>query len=281
MKKIILLIILLFSISGCAINDNSSYAYPTSEEKLIAHFIDVGQADSSFIELPNKETMLIDAGEKSDSAKIIKYIKDLGYEKIDYVIATHPHADHIGGLSDVIESFDIVSIYMPKVAATSKTYENLLMTIKNKNLKIHTGAAGVSIIDDDDLKINILAPNSNKYSGLNNYSIVIRITYKDTSYLYMGDAEKLSEEEIVGNIKSDVLKVGHHGSDTSSSEAFLKRVKPKYAIISVGSDNKYGLPSNSTIKNIQKYTNNIYRTDLCGNIIVTSDGKNIIVNKER
>ncbi len=279
MKKLFLLIIILFSISGCKINQES-YSYPT-DDVLVSHFLDVGQADSSFIELPNKETILIDAGEKKDSDKIIKYIKDLGYKKIDYVIATHPHADHIGGMKDIIDSFDIGDIYMPKVVATSKTYENLLLKIQEKGLKIHTGKSGVEIINSDNLLVQILAPNKDKYSSYNNYSIVLKITYKENIFLYMGDAEELSEGEITGNIKSDVLKVGHHGSDTSSSREFLSRVRPSYAIISVGENNNYNHPSSKTIKNLEKYTNNIYRTDLSGNIIVISDGKNITVNTEK
>lgn len=279
MKKLFLLIIILFSISGCKINQES-YSYPT-DDVLVSHFLDVGQADSSFIELPNKETILIDAGEKKDSDKIIKYIKDLGYKKIDYVIATHPHADHIGGMKDIIDSFDIGDIYMPKVVATSKTYENLLLKIQEKGLKIHTGKSGVEIINNDNLLVQILAPNKDKYSSYNNYSIVLKITYKENVFLYMGDAEELSEGEITGNIKSDVLKVGHHGSDTSSSREFISRVRPSYAIISVGENNNYNHPSSKTIKNLEKYTNNIYRTDLNGNILVTSDGKNITVNTEK
>lgn len=279
MKKLFLLIIILFSISGCKINQES-YSYPT-DDVLVSHFLDVGQADSSFIELPNKETILIDAGEKKDSDKIIKYIKDLGYKKIDYVVATHPHADHIGGMKDIIDSFDIGDIYMPKVVATSKTYENLLLKIQEKGLKIHTGKSGVEIINNDNLLVQILAPNKDKYSSYNNYSIVLKITYKENVFLYMGDAEELSEGEITGNIKSDVLKVGHHGSDTSSSREFISRVRPSYAIISVGENNNYNHPSSTTIKNLEKYTNNIYRTDLNGNILVTSDGKNITVNTEK
>lgn len=281
MKKIFLLVLLLFSISGCSKLDNTSYANPVEGEKIISHYLDVGQGDSNFIELPNHETILIDAGEAKNSDKIIKYIKNLGYKKIDYVIATHPHADHIGGMKDVIEAFDIGSIYMPKVASTSKTYENLLLTIQEKNLKIHSGKSGVEIINNENLKIEMLASNSDKYSGYNNYSIVLKITYEDNSFLYMGDAEALSEKEIIENVKSDVLKVGHHGSDTSSSQEFLKRVKPSYVIISVGENNSYGHPASSTIKNLEKYTKNIYRTDKNGNIVVISDGKSITVKLEK
>lgn len=287
MKKIIIFLILLFSLTSCAkVNIEDDYKKSNELENiysnnLIIHYIDVGQGDSIFIELPNHKSILIDAGEASSSEKIINYIKDLDYTKIDYVVSTHPHADHIGGLAKVIDTFDIGNIYMPKVVATSKTYENLLTTISNKNLKIKTGKAGVEIIKEDELEAVIVAPNKEKYPSYNNYSIVVKLIYGNTSYLFTGDAEEISENEIKNNIDVDVLKVGHHGSNTSSSIEFLKRVTPEYAIISVGENNKYNHPSESTIENLKKYTNNIYRTDLNGTIILTSDGEKIEIKTEK
>ena len=290
MKKIFLILLVLIGVSGCTqldLNIPNSNAlendkdFVVNENQVIAHYIDVGQGDASFIELPNGEVMLIDAGIASSSEKIIDYIKNLGYNRIDYVVATHPHADHIGGMAEVIEAFDVGAIYMPKAVSTSKTYENLLETIKNKGLSVKTGKVGVSVLQEEDLTIEMLAPNQDKYSSLNNYSIVLKITYGNTSFLYTGDAEELSEKEIMGNVEADVLKVGHHGSDTSSSEEFLKRVNPKYAVISVGEDNRYDHPASSTIKKLEKYTDHIYRTDLNGTVVVTSDGVNIAVKTER
>lgn len=290
MKKIFLMLLVLVGVSGCTQLDldiPSSNAlendkdFVASEDQVIAHYIDVGQGDASFIEFPNGEVMLIDAGIASSSEKIIDYIKNLGYDRINYVIATHPHADHIGGLAEVIESFDIGTIYMPKAVSTSKTYENLLETIKDKGLSVKTGKAGVSVLQEDDLTIEMLAPNQDKYSSLNNYSIVLKIIYGNISFLYTGDAEELSEKEITENVEADVLKVGHHGSDTSSSEEFLEKVNPKYAIISVGEDNSYDHPASSTIEKLEKYTNHIYRTDLNGTVVVTTDGINIEVKTER
>lgn len=250
-------------------------------KKIVAHFIDVGQGDANFIELPNDKVMLIDAGVASSSTKIINYIKNLGYTKIDYVVATHPHADHIGGLSEVISSFDIGNIYMPKAVSTSKTYENLLLTIKDKGLTIKTGKAGIEILNEDNLKIIIMAPNGEKYTNLNNYSIILKIIYGDVSLLYTGDAEIESLNEIEEDISASILKVGHHGSDTSTTKEFLEKVKPKYAIISVGEDNSYGHPATSTIKLLKEYTNNIYRTDLNGDVVISSDGINIELETER
>lgn len=289
MKKYIFLLLTLLSLAGCAIpfsqgnpmTDEPKVQIDSLNDEVVAHFLDVGQADCAVIELPNQRFMLIDAGEAKDSSTIIEYLKTLKVKKIDYIIATHPHADHIGGLASVIKEFDIGAIYMPKVVATSKTYENLLTTISEKNLKIKTGKSGVEILNEENLKINIVAPNQEKYSGYNNYSIVLKLTYGNTSYLFTGDAEKISEQEITDDIASEVLKVAHHGSDTSTSEEFLKKVAPKYAIISVGAGNKYNHPAEITISKLQKYTNNIYRTDLNGNIIVKTNGQDIEVQTSK
>ena len=257
---------------------------PSNNEKdnlLKVHFIDVGQGDSIFIELPNNETMLIDAGESSKEEVVSEYINTLGYNKINYVIGTHPHSDHIGGLAHIINSFNIEKIYMPKALSTSKTYENLLNTIYKNNKNIITAKAGIKIIDEDNLKINILAPNNNNYSNLNNYSVVIKINYKSKSFLFMGDAEILSENEILTDVSADIIKIGHHGSDTSSSESFLSKVNPKYAIIMVGENNKYNHPNQTILDRLERNNIITYRTDLNGNIAITSDGNEINVEVSR
>lgn len=287
MKRILIVLLFIMGVSGCANVDLDSptssekdKTFVASEDELVAHFIDVGQGDSSFIELPNGDTMLIDAGTASYGDDIIEYIESLGYQDIDYVVATHPHADHIGGMAEVIDAFDIETVYMPKAVSTSKTYENLLETIQDKGLSIHTGRAGVEVLNTDDLTILMFAPVQEEYSNLNNYSIVLKITYGDTSFLYTGDAED-SLDEITGDIKADVLKVGHHGSDTSTTSDFLARVNPSYAVISVGEGNSYGHPALSTIELLEGYTSNIYRTDLNGTVVISSDGVNINVDTER
>ena len=262
-------------------NQNQNDYINTNNNLLKVHYLDVGQGDSIFIELPNNETMLIDAAESYQSEKIINYLKNLNYQKIDYVIGTHPHTDHIGGLKNIINTFEIGKIYMPKVVSTTKTYENLLMTIKEKNLKINTAKAGTSIIDTDTLKINILAPNNSTYTELNNYSVVTKITYGTTKFLFMGDAEKLSENEIKENVTADVIKIGHHGSNTSSSIDFIKKVNAKYGIISVGLNNKYNLPKEETITNWENYGTKIYLTSTNGTITAISDGTNIKIESEK
>lgn len=262
-------------------NQNQNDYINTNNNLLKVHYLDVGQGDSIFIELPNNETMLIDAAESYQSENIINYLKNLNYQKIDYVIGTHPHTDHIGGLKDIINTFEIGKIYMPKVVSTTKTYESLLMAIKDKNLKINTAKAGTSIIDTDALKINILAPNNSIYTELNNYSVVTKITYGTTKFLFMGDAEKLSENEIKENVTADVIKIGHHGSNTSSSIDFIKKVNAKYGIISVGLNNKYNLPKEETITNWENSGTKIYLTSTNGTIRASSDGTNIKIESEK
>lgn len=262
-------------------NQNQNAYINTNNDLLKVHYLDVGQGDSIFIELPNNETMLIDAAESYQSENIINYLKNLNYQKIDYVIGTHPHTDHIGGLKDIINTFEIGKIYMPKVVSTTKTYESLLMAIKDKNLKINTAKAGTSIIDTDALKINILAPTNSTYTELNNYSVVTKITYGTTKFLFMGDAEKLSENEIKENVTADVIKIGHHGSNTSSSIDFIKKVNAKYGIISVGLNNKYNLPKEEIITNWENSGTKIYLTSINGTITASSDGTNIKIESEK
>lgn len=267
-----------------ALNSNSDNVIPVAKidnPDINSHYIDVGQGDSIFVELPNHECMLIDAGEKEAGSKVVSYIKQLGYEKIDYLVGTHPHSDHIGGMKEVVNSFDIGTIYMPKVTANTSTYINLLKAIENKGLKIKTAKSGVNIVDSEDYKIEIIAPNKDKYDDLNNYSAVIKLTYKDISYLYMGDAEKLVEDEIKSDVKADVIKVGHHGSNSSSSLAFIKKVNPSVAVIQVGLGNSYGHPKETVLERYKKIGTKIYRNDYDGNIVVSTNGIDISVAKEK
>lgn len=250
-----------------------------TNDNLKVHFIDVGQADSIFIELPNKETMLIDAGNNADSKLVVNYIKNLKYDTINYVIGTHPHEDHIGGLDKVINTFKIQNIYMPDVQHTTKTFEDVILAVKSKNLKISTAKAGVNILNLENLKIDIIAPVNDDYDSLNNYSAVVKIIYKEKSFLFMGDAEKLSEKEITANVKADVIKIGHHGSNSSTSKTFLKKVNPIYAVISVGEDNDYGHPKASILKMLNEFNINVFRTDKLGTIVFSTDGFNINIEK--
>lgn len=248
--------------------------------RLDAHFLDVGQADCAFIILPNKQSILIDAGNESNGFEIVSYIKARGYQKIDYVIATHPHADHIGGMSAVINSFAIDKFYMPKVSHTSATFENMLNALKQNNIGVNTAKSGVNILDIPDLKIDIIAPNSTGYDDLNNYSAVVKIKFKNNSFLFMGDAESVSENEINTDVSANVIKIGHHGSSSSSQPSFISNVSPEHAIISCGFGNSYGHPSDTTIQTLQNAVCKIYRTDEVGTVVASSDGTNITINKK-
>ncbi len=281
MKKIriVLLICLCLLVVGCANpfveSDDKTSVSTFNGDTLRVNYIDVGQGDSIFIQLPNKETMLIDAGEAYEADNVINYLNNLGIKKIDYVVGTHPHTDHIGGLEEVINTFDVGSIYMPKVSSNSKTFEDLLTTISNKGLKVKTAKSGVVVLSEDNLKLEFIAPNSDNYSNLNNYSAVLKLTYLGNTFLFMGDAETLSEDEITSDVDADVIKVGHHGSDSSSSVEFVKKVSPEYAIIMVGEDNSYNHPYQSIIDRYESVGAKVLRTDLDGNIVCDSDGVDV------
>lgn len=244
------------------------------------HFIDVGQADSILLE-QNGEFMLIDGGNKDDSSIVIEYLKKKGVEELKYVIATHIHEDHIGGLPAILKSFPTNNFYIGKRTATTNIYKNLVSTAKSLKLtftepkistKLNLGGA----------EITVVAPNSSGYKDLNNDSIVLRVVYGNNSFLLTGDAEGESEVEMIKsgqNIKADLLKIGHHGSTSSTTSAFLKAVSPKYAIISVGKDNSYKHPSKSAMDRLKIASIPVYRTDESGTIVVTSDGINITFDK--
>jgi len=249
--------------------------------KLTVSFIDVGQGDSILIQTPSGRTVLIDAGVPEMGSKVVNYIKGRGINKIDILVATHPHNDHIGGIPAVIENFQIGKFYMPKVTTTTKTFENVLRAAKSKGLSINVAKTGVLLDLGDEVKAEMLAPNSSYYDDLNNYSAVIKITYVNTAFLFTGDAEKKSEQEMLDkgyNLKADVLKVGHHGSSSASTWAFLKAVNPKYAVISCGKGNDYGHPHKETMEKLKSLGITVYRTDECGTIVAVSDGKTISFN---
>jgi competence protein ComEC len=251
----------------------------TRADVIEVHFIDVGQGDSILIE-SNNASMLIDAGENNKGSTVVNYLKAHGIEKLDYVIGTHPHSDHIGGLDTVIKAFPVDKVILPSVTHTTNTFEDVLDAITDKNLKLTKAQAG----DQYSLGLanfTIISPDSNTYEDLNNYSVVIRLTYGDTSFLLTGDAEKLSEKAMVKsgyNLSADVLKLGHHGSSYSSGADFLDDVNPSYAVISVGKDNQYGHPHVETIQTMMDRNIKLYRTDEQGTIVFTSDGNTISVN---
>ena len=281
-KRLLALGLIIFSIiviGGCV--DSSGGVVKDNENNLKVHFIDVGQGDSIYVRLPNGESLLIDAGDVDYGDTVVKYLRTLGIEKIDYIVTTHPHADHIGGMNKVVDNFDVGNIYMPNATTTTKVFEKLLTSIEKKGLKISIAEGGKEILNDETLKIKFLAP-INKDKELNNMSAVVQLKYGDITFLFTGDAEKKVETQMVDggdDLKADVLKVGHHGSKTSSSKKFIQAVDPKYAVISCGKKNKYKHPSKEPLKLLNLMGVKIYRTDEMGTIIFTSDGENVNVDK--
>lgn len=253
-------------------------AAPNSESKLIVHFLDVGQGDSIFIELPNGKTMLVDAGENYHGQGIIDYVQTIGYHKLDYVVATHPHEDHIGSMPYIVRNFEIGSIYMPDVTANTATFESLLKAIKAKGLRVKNGRTGVHIIKDGELTADIIAPDKPDESNLNNSSIVLLLTFGNVSYLLTGDAETKELNAIRADMHATVLKAGHHGSKTSTTQTLLKKISPSVTVISCGKNNDYGHPHAEVLKMLKSVNSSVYRTDRDQTVIVTTDGSSLTVS---
>ena len=234
-------------------------------------YIDVGQADAILIE-NDKKYMLIDAGNNEDGDLLVNYFKDKNITDFEYVVGTHPHEDHIGGMDNIIKNFNIKNYYMPDCYTTTKTFEELLDALEEKNLSFETPDIDSEFLLGDAL-FKVLYTGTDK-RDLNNTSIVLRMTYKDVSFMFTGDATNTTEKKILAkNLQSDVLKVGHHGSQYSTSKNFLDKVNPKYAIISVGTGNVYDHPKDITLNKLKGIE--VHRTDKEGTIRVISDGKNI------
>lgn len=247
------------------------------EKVLKVNYIDAGQADSILIQSPNGANMLIDAGETKENA-VLNYLNGCGIKKLDVVVATHPHEDHISEMSKVIENFDIGEFYMPKKQHTSKSFEKMIDALSAKKISPKEAKAGETINFDNDVKCSMVAPCKNDYDNLNNWSAVVKLTYGGTSFIFMGDAEALSEKEIIesgADIKADVLKVGHHGSHSSTSVEFIEKVSPKFAVISAAKENEYGHPHKETLETLNNFGVKIFGTYDSGNIIAVSDGENI------
>ena len=252
--------------------------------ELSVHFIDVGQGNAILIR-QGSQSMLIDAGDNHMAYRVVEYLRKEGIEKVDYLIGTHPHADHIGGMEDVMDHFDVGKVFMPDVTHTTRTFENTLLAIQRNNLRLTKPVVGKTY-DVGTAKATIVAPHSSTYSNLNDYSIVVRLDYGSTSFLFTGDAERQSELEMVANhsnlsLDVDVLLVSHHGSNSSSTRAFLEAASPKYGVIQSGADNRYGHPHQEVIERLNQFNIEVYRNDQHGNVVILSDGTNIRVQTER
>ena len=279
LKKYIILILLLSSFFYTFFSYIQKNFFQVSNHNLRFHLIDVGQGDSSLIITPKAKTILIDAGDEAHAKKVVSYIREQGIEKLDLVIATHPDADHIGGMDKVIKNFDIGVFAMPDVSAKTNQYKQIQRELKAKKMKVTRLYQGDKVQIDDDIDFEILSPvKGKKYDDTNEYSIVAKIVYKDTSFILMGDATMENEVDIINNVPDidiDVLKLGHHGSSTSSSDYFITKTSPNIAIISCGKNNKYGHPHQEVMRVLKKHGVTPYRTDEMGDIVITSDGKEI------
>lgn len=266
-----------------AVNLDDVVTGDTSKDPLRVHYIDVGQGDSILVQYKN-HNILIDAGENGCGDNIVKYLKKQGISSLDYMIATHPHSDHIGGMDEVIKKIPAKEVFMTRfseaMTPTTKSYTSLLYAVSESDARLTAPKDGQKI-QWDEFVLTFMVPKAD-YENLNNMSIVVRVDYKGGSYLFTGDAEKEREKELLSsemNLKADILKAGHHGSSTSSSPDFIRAVSPKTSVISCGKDNDYGHPNKKTLEVLSGCK--VYRTDRSGTIVISSDGEKYTVSEEK
>lgn len=279
---------MMLMLSGCTLEweldhpADSGGSSMVNSDRLRVIFLDVGQGASQLLISPSGKTMLIDGGNNDREQAMLDYLKQYGVNHLDIVIGTHPDADHIGGLDRVIDHIDVGEIYMPKIQANTKTFESLLLSIKNKGLKVKTAKAGLVLDWDEDIEVTMVGPVKASDSK-NNMSAVVKVVYGNTSYLLTGDAERQSERDMVesgADLRADVLLIGHHGSKSSSTLSFLKEVAPQYGVVQVG-DNNYGHPTSTVLDRLYKQGIEVYRNDLHGTVEIASDGHTYLITTER
>ena len=255
---------------------NVTYVEYKNVSNLTVTFINVEQGDSEWIESPTGKTVLIDAGESAHVSKVVSVIDPV--KNIDIVIATHPHADHIGGMQTILTKYTIGKFFESGQPYSSNTYENMLNTIDKKNISYTTVKAGDIITIEPLVKMEVLNPQPKFFDEINDNSVVLKMTYKNISFLFAGDSQLNAETMYAKNLKNiTVLKVAHHGSLTSTGAYLISKTHPKVSIISVGKDNPYGHPDSFTIKRLVTDGSKIYRTDLNGTISITTNGENYSV----
>ncbi|MBQ8057024.1 MAG: MBL fold metallo-hydrolase [Ruminococcus sp.] len=278
MKKILSLficIILILSLCSCSYLEDLT-PHKNYDGELIVHFIDVGQGDCTLIESDN-QFMLIDAGEAEYGATVCQYLENNNVKTLSYVVATHPHSDHCGGLTEVINTFECENFITVETDQQTRSWLNVLNAVSENNVN-YIDAKVNATYSLGDSTFEILGPHSSNYEEYNNFSVVIKATFQNNSFLFTGDAERLAEHEMLdygSNLSADVLKIPHHGSSSSSSKEFLSAVSPTYGVISCGYQNEYGHPHKETVKSLNALGVTIYRTDILGTIVATSDGNNI------
>lgn len=278
----ILNMLMAFVMSFGILGSNVNQSDIPENSNFEVHFIDVGQADSALIECDG-ETMMIDGGNVADSNVVAAYLKKEDVTELNYVVCSHAHEDHVGGLSGALSVTKADNIYAPKTEANTKAYKNFKKKAEEQNVEIKHPNVGDKI-QLGSSTVEFLGPVDENGKDLNSTSIVLKITYGNTSFLFTGDAESDEEEEILNSgadLKSTVLKVGHHGSRTSTSYPFLREVMPQYAVISVEKGNSYGHPNEETLSKLSDAGVEVYRTDESGDIVMTSDGNSISITTSK
>jgi competence protein ComEC len=290
-RSFLLLLIAGLVLAGCNVDPVGSapQATPTSGQgTLKVVFLDVGQGDSILIQAPNGQTMLVDGGRSIDMADlvILPQLKAWGAQQLDVLVVTHPDADHISGLVGVLEKFPVALVALTGDQHATQIYERLLLDIRDKNIKVLKVRTGTQIPFDPAVKLEVLGPDDVgvNQDNTNDGSIVIKLTYGQTSFLLTGDAE-FAENLLMlrhgADVRSTVLKLGHHGSSTSTDENWLRAVQPQLGIISAGADNPYGHPHREVISALDKLGIPYIRTDEHGTITVASDGSQLRVTSQR
>ena len=275
----VLLILTLFS--SCSLLDVLPKEENSGSNGLYVHFIDVGQADAALV-LCGDDAMLIDGGNTADSDLIYAYLEENGITVLDYIVCTHPHEDHVGGLPAAFEKCHVDNVLSPVTEYNSDAFSKFVSAAEKQGLSITVPDPGMTF-SLGDAQVTVLGP-VHDYDDVNNTSIVLKIVYGDTSFIFMGDAENQAEHDIIesgANLESTVLKIGHHGSESSTSYLFLRSVMPSYAIISVGAGNSYGHPHEETLSRLRDAGVKLYRTDMQGTIIAHSDGVSVSFTAER
>lgn len=283
---VLFIVIAMLTTAACSKDNGKSVSQGQVNSPLLVKVLDIGQGDAILIQTAG-QTVLVDTGDIGTRDKLVAYIKKEGITTIDKVIITHPHADHLGGMPGILENFKVSQIYDSGQTTTTALYRKYLSLVQSKKIPFTVLTAGTEIVIANDVKLKIFAPEK-PYIGdsdLNNNSIVAKLIYNDFSMLLTGDAEKESEERMLktykAELKSSILKAGHHGSNTSSSLPFLKAVAPEAAIISLGANNDYHHPHPSTLKKYGEAKMKVYRTDTDGTVTVSSDGKAYTITKEK
>lgn len=272
-----LILSLLFIFSGCQFLTGTQTTF-SPKDSLAVHFLDVGQGDAILL-VDREDTMLIDGGNPEKGADIVRYLKSLGITQLDYVVATHNHNDHAGGLTEVVSHLDVANLYVTNSKETDVS-QNLIATAKAKNIPISTPHPGTTLTFGGST-INFLGP-LNGHEDINDDSIVMKATHGKHRFLFTGDMENAAEKELLAqnlDLEADVLKVGHHGSYSSTGYVFLRAVNPQYAVISCGKNNDYGHPHQETLSRLNDVGSTIFRTDLLGTVVATSDGDQLTFNK--